>query len=295
MEFDEYQEQSKGTDQFQDTVRSTASAFWNLMEKVGVLARSYDEQARANISDEQIRSKIQDHLGDVLWYISTIARNYGITLNAVAETNIGKINERWGAKTHRSHTFDEKYDDAERFPDICTFRIEQHPNDDVTISTAMEYGGQLQLGDRITDNSHADDGYRFHDVFHLAYAAKLGWSPVVRRMLKRKRKSDPHIDEVEDGARAANIEEGLTAVIFETARHLDYFEGMNRVPYELLKIVERSVRGLEVHRCTYELWEEAILTGYEIFRQVRDNEGGIVTLNTKDRVLVYQPLERPNK
>ena len=42
----------------------------------------------------------------------------------------------------------------------------------------------------------------FHDVFHLAYAAVLGWSPTTRALLKIKRKSRPEIDENEDGARA---------------------------------------------------------------------------------------------
>src|SRR5690606_18663502 len=64
-----------------------------------------------------------------------------------------------------------------------------------------------QLGDDITDNSHQDDGYRFHDVFHFGYVAYLGWSPVVRKLMGIKRKSNNKMDEVEDGARAAIIEE----------------------------------------------------------------------------------------
>ena len=31
------------------------------------------------------------------------------------------------------------------------------------------------IGDALTDNAHIDDGYRFHDIFHFAYAAVLGW------------------------------------------------------------------------------------------------------------------------
>jgi hypothetical protein len=66
------------------------------------------------------------------------------------------------------------------------------------------------IGDRLSDNvAHADD-YRFHDVFHYAYAAVLGWSPVTRALFRLRRKSDPAIDEAQDGARAVLIEEGAS-------------------------------------------------------------------------------------
>ena len=45
-------------------------------------------------------------------------------------------------------------------------------------------------------NAYVADGYRFHDVFHLACAAVLCWSPVTRRNLGRKRRTDPLIGEV---------------------------------------------------------------------------------------------------
>ncbi len=60
----------------------------------------------------------------------------------------------------------------------------------------------INIGDRLTDNRLEPDDYRFHDVFHLAYAAILGWSPVLRALFKVKRKSCPKIDENQDGARA---------------------------------------------------------------------------------------------
>ena len=40
------------------------------------------------------------------------------------------------------------------------------------------------LGDPVTDNTHDDDGYRFHDVMHLANMAVLGWSPVMRSLFE---------------------------------------------------------------------------------------------------------------
>ena len=60
----------------------------------------------------------------------------------------------------------------------------------------------VNTGDRLTDNALEPDDYRFHDVFHYAYAAVLTWSPVTRSLLRLKRKSKPKLDEVEDGALA---------------------------------------------------------------------------------------------
>ncbi|WP_372511654.1 hypothetical protein [Carbonactinospora thermoautotrophica] len=39
----------------------------------------------------------------------------------------------------------------------------------------MEMDGQ-PVGDSLSDKAYEDIGYRWHDVFHLSYAACLGWS-----------------------------------------------------------------------------------------------------------------------
>ena len=73
-------------------------------------------------------------------------------------------------------------------------------------------------GDELQDNAYVEDGYRFHDIFHVAHAAKLGWSPVLRGKLlnpKRKRSVDPIVDEVEDGGRAIVIDEAIVAYVWE--------------------------------------------------------------------------------
>ena len=72
-----------------------------------------------------------------------------------------------------------------------------------------------QRGNDLTDNAYTPDGYGFHDILHFANAAVLGWSPVLRKLLECKRRTRPKMDEVEDGGRAAVIEEGLAAVVYE--------------------------------------------------------------------------------
>ena len=145
------------------------------------------------------------------------------------------------------------------------------------------------IGDPLSDNIGDPDGYRFHDVFHFANAAILHWSPTFRALIKHKRKSRKDIDEAQDSGRAIVIDEGLSAYIFSHAKSLNFFEGQRGVSFDLLKAVQNFVRGYEVEQCPLHLWENAILQGYDVFRQMRKNEGGIVVGNRKKRTLRYKP------
>lgn len=118
------------------------------------------------------------------------------------------------------------------------------------------------MGQDLTDNAYVPDGYRFHDVFHLACAAVLGWSPVSRRNLNLKRRSEPAVDEVEDGGRAIVTEEGISALVFAYARDHNALEGVHSVDYDLLKTIRIMTARFEVGICTTGEWERAILMGY---------------------------------
>ena len=98
----------------------------------------------------------------------------------------------------------------------------------------MQRCNGLFIGDRLTDNIMMPDDYRFHDAFHYAYAAILGWSPVTRALFRCKRKSEARVDEGEDGARAVLIEEGVATVVFGQAKLLDFFFWNGRGRIELL-------------------------------------------------------------
>jgi hypothetical protein len=147
------------------------------------------------------------------------------------------------------------------------------------------------IGDPLTDNISDADGYRFHDVFHFAFAAIMHWSPVVRSLIKHKRKSRPSYDEEQDSGRAIVVEEGLTAWLFCRARELKYFEGQTKVSLGLRKTIHEFVSGYEVDQCPLSLWERAIVQGYDVFRRVRDNRGGWVIGDRHTRTLSYQALE----
>jgi hypothetical protein len=134
------------------------------------------------------------------------------------------------------------------------------------------------------------DGYRFHDVFHFANAAILHWSPVVRALIKHKRKSRPEYDETQDSGRATVVEEGLTTWIFTRAKELNFFEGQERVSLGMLKTIGEFVTGYEVSQCPLKLWERAILEGYGVFRQIRGAGGGWIIGDRALRTIRYEPL-----
>ena len=182
-------------------------------------------------------------------------------------------------------TFDSDFPDEERLPQHFEISFTQRKSG----QSYLQWKGVF-IGEPLTDNILDTDSYRFHDVFHFAYAAILHWSPVFRALIKQKRKSDPKIDETQDGGRSIAIEEGLTAWIFSCAKHLNFFDGPNLISFDMLKTVQQFVQGYEVEACPLNLWERAILDGYKVFRQVRKNKGGIVVGNRAARTITYKPI-----
>ena len=144
-----------------------------------------------------------------------------------------------------------------------------------------------QVGDDLTDNADDPDGYRFHDVFHLGYIAVLGWSPVVRKLLKRKRKSDPRVDEVQDGGRAQVIDEGVAALVFEYAKRHNWLAGVTDLDYQLLKTIKGITDLLEVRVRSAGEWQNAILQGFEVWRQVREAGGGRILVDQDNKRLTF--------
>ena len=144
------------------------------------------------------------------------------------------------------------------------------------------------MGDPLTDNSHVDDGYRFHDVFHLGYAAVLGWSPVTRKLMGRKRKSNPEVDEAEDGGRAIVTEEGIALMAFAYTTSHNYLDGVTRLDFPFLNVIKDVTTPYEVGVRTAADWEQAILIGFAVWRALRDNNGGAVILDATSRSIVFQ-------
>lgn len=182
--------------------------------------------------------------------------------------------------------FDSKFGTEEQLPKEFRIRVNQR----VSGKSYLQWNGVF-IGDPLTDNIADRDGYRFHDVFHFANAAILHWSPVMRALIRHKRKSNPKFDEEQDSGRAIVVEEGVAAWIFSRAKELNFFENQEKVSLGILKTIGEFVSGYEVERCPLKLWEKAILEGYAVFRQLKANEGGWIIGNREQRTIKYMSLE----
>ncbi len=210
----------------------------------------------------------------------------GLSFKNIIKRNLEKVIGRFSIpKIELLPDFDAKFPEEEQLPRNFEIRIVQREKG----KSYMRWNGVF-IGDPLTDNNKDPDGYRFHDVFHLAFAAILHWSPTFRGLIKQKRKSDPTIDEVQDGGRAIVVEEGLAAWLFSYSKGLEFFRGHDSVSFDVLKIIQKFVQGYEVEQCPLKLWEDAILQGYSVFRQVRKNNGGLVVGDRKNRKISYRPI-----
>ncbi|MFM0244918.1 nucleoside triphosphate pyrophosphohydrolase family protein [Paraburkholderia sediminicola] len=230
------------------------------------------------------RTELREEFGDLLWYLTSLASLYGIPLEEIAKANAEKAESLY---SHGSvNIFDNGFPTDERLPRRFVVNFYEKPLErSLYVKVSVN---DVVIGDALTDNSHEDDGYRYHDVFHLAYAAVLGWSPVCRALLKRKRKSDAKIDEVEDGARAAVIEEAVSILVFNQAEERVWYADRSSIDISLLKTIRRMVMGLEVRTCTAKQWQQAICQGYAAFRELKKNGGGDVTVDLDKQRLTYR-------
>ena len=220
--------------------------------------------------------ELAEELGDTLWYVSSIATYYKLSLSDIAKSNLTKA--RLFHAPGRTVQFDRSFPEDERLPRKFDVVFVERPLKRKSIQVKIRVNG-VYVGDVLTDNSRRNDGYRYHDAFHFAYAAILGWSPVVRAILKRKRKSKSRVDEVEDGARAATVEEAIAIFLFNQAKFRDNYRDQRAIDLSLLKTVTLLCKDLEVRACKAEQWRLAIFNGFEMYGKLRQFHGGTLRLN----------------
>jgi NTP pyrophosphatase (non-canonical NTP hydrolase) len=257
-------------------------ALLDLAGEAGDLAHRFKNGAYKNNADA-----VRGDLVKVLRPLGRAASAFGVSLDVAGRRNIDKTASRWRAGADFPPLFDEGLDVDEQLPRLLRVGIYQRPVGDKDF--VFQKCNGILIGDRLTDNHDPPDFYRFHDVFHFAYAAVLGWSPVTRALFKVKRKSVPKLDENEDGARAILIEEGLTTWIFETAETHQFFANTDQLGFDLLKAVKGFVIGYEPQHLPMWLWERAILKGYAVFRELKEAKRGLVIADMANRDLRFEP------
>jgi NTP pyrophosphatase (non-canonical NTP hydrolase) len=288
MELNEYQQKAAATDQYNDgDSQGMIIALLGLGGEVGSLLTLYKKWQRDGDAYSTINDRIAEELGDVLWYIATIARRSSVDLEDVATRNLTKVSERW-LPSKMVGLFDEDCPTHEQLPRTFTAEF-RNAGQGVNPKLSLYVDGE-KCGSTLTDNSYKGDDYRYHDLLHLSFATVLGWSPVLRALLHRKRKSNALADEVEDGGRAVAIEEGLAALVFNYARKHSLLEGVAHLDWPLLRTCCEMTSHLEVSSRSLHDWERAILTAFEAWRQLKTNNGGTIACDLRRRTMRYLPL-----
>lgn len=283
MKLSEYQQEASKTTQ---PDADLTAQLMGLCAEAGAVAAVSKTRMRYGEAFGGWRKQLREELGDVLWYVAAIADTVGLDLDDIARANLHRTRARWLPGS--DYQLDADAPPTEQLPRCGTYVFSQHLNDDGRWAVTVHMDVR-QVGNPLTDNALNNDGYRFHDVFHLAYATILGWSPVTRSLLRRKRKSAADIDEAEDGGRGIVIEEGVAAFAFAYGAVRNHLDGITRLDQTILDSIALMTSNLEVSVRSAADWESAILQGHAMFRQLLAHGGGAVEFDAARRSLRFVP------
>lgn len=96
LSFEEYQEEAKQTALYPNRLKNLEYPTLGLAGEAGEVANIVKKIQRdfGGVITEEIRAKLKDELGDVLWYISACADELNLTLTEIAEYNVEKLAAR---------------------------------------------------------------------------------------------------------------------------------------------------------------------------------------------------------
>ncbi len=294
MDLNEYQRLANETDQRPGTGESALMfPLMGLASEVGSLVTQFKKRVRDGDAHALFSERAAEELGDILWYVANVAGKLELELANVAELNLRRTRERWptAGGSVPANLLDDGYPPGEQLPRTVSVQFREIEVDG-GVKVEISSGGE-QIGNYLTDMNYSDDGYRFHDVFHLTYAAMLGWSPITRAFFGVKREGVPRVREIEDGGRAAVLEEGVSAFVFNYAQEESFLDGVPQLDSDLLRTIVSLVSHLEVRVRTIAEWERAILRSYEIWRAMREHRGGVVHLNLPGRTIEFEVQTDP--
>ena len=295
MDFNDYLERAASTDMIEDDIDALRIGLMGIAGEAGTILSEAKKSLRDDAPIPGLKEILAEELGDLLWYIALVSRRLKIDFNEVAEANLRKTEELWSSSPLDPPTYDDHPFETEKFLRHVTVRFEEDRRmspPKVRIRPLGELGdriwhakGKRQIGDDLDDNSDTDDGYRYHDIIHLAHMTVLGWSPVLRGLMGAKRKSVGDLDRVQDGARAIAVEESLAAFVFNYLAQYDY--DSRAISWDLVRYIRWIVRGLEVQNQPVTAWKRTYTQAFDIFRCLREHSGGIVRCDLDARELSF--------
>ena len=311
MNFDDYQRRSKETEFFEiktDNGEIDLNRLYllsGLMSQVGEIANRLKKKLRDGPDYIMLGAEIKERLGYALWYLAGLSDEFGLSLGEIALQNAQFNERRWKQVVDEptlieGNDFDGDYAIEQQLPRKLIAHFKSSTEGGLKKTEVFIYPNWpdedvVPFGNVIDDNSWEEDHYRYHDIFHFAYLAVLWWSPVVRKLLGRKRKDkeNPDVDRIEDGARAVDTEEAATAFIYSYVSQQSYLETSDNIDTGLLTTIRTLLRGFEVKDCTEKEWERAIIMASEVLRDLVKNGGGWVEVNRDERSIKYLGTSPP--
>lgn len=299
MDLDDYQARSLDTDQNpreesestgglrgSDTpAREEVIPLLGLVGEVGSLLAEYKKLLRDGQTHRRFKDEVAEELGDILWYVSNVASKYDLTLSEIAAANLEKTRDRYRDAPSRGRLYDDDQSPSAQLPRVFEYAFEhrQVGRGQRLVLVDLLRPDEPAVGDPLSDNAPEDDGYRYHDVFHLTLAAHFGWSPVYRKLLRQdggrplEHRSPPATDEVQDGGRAQVVEEAIVLAAYGHASFHEMYAGATAVDWELLRHVKRLTQHVEVRDRSTKEWNDTILRAFAIWRELIAHGGGVVS------------------
>ena len=96
MNFEEYQSEASQTAHYPRRLDNLEYPTLGLAGEAGEVANIVKKIQRdhGGVINDEIRAKLKDELGDVLWYISACADELGLALDEIAVYNVDKLAKR---------------------------------------------------------------------------------------------------------------------------------------------------------------------------------------------------------
>lgn len=290
MDLDEYQERASKTDQNpcpskvdpddRNPQRHEVIPLLGLVGEVGGLLSEYKKLMRDGTIHRKFHEEVAEELGDILWYVANVASKFGISLEKLAIENLAKVEDRWRPASEPRVLYDDERPSDQQLPRQFEYRFEERETDGGLKLALVDQLREEDTGDPLTDNAYEDDGYRYHDVLHLAFAACLGWSPVLRKVLRNKgqlvNRTPPTFADAEDGGRAQVIEEAIVVAAYAYAADHNFLDDATSVDWRLLRHIKRMTAQLEVKNRTSWEWNNTLLRGFAAWGHLREHRGGVV-------------------
>lgn len=98
MNFEDYQSAASRTALYPRRLNNLEYPTLGLAGEAGEVANIVKKIQRdhGGVLNAEIRSRLKDELGDVLWYVSACADELGLSLREIAEYNVNKLAKRHG-------------------------------------------------------------------------------------------------------------------------------------------------------------------------------------------------------